>query len=142
MIYTSLRTLSAFVLALVASLGLIIGVEILSNVVHPFPSDFKGTQEEICIHVEKYPNWILAGVVVAWGFTAAAGTWISQRIGNVYSSTALGILLIAGVALNISMLPYPIWFKVISVIAIPVAAVYGARLALQRQTPSSSVQQV
>ena len=134
MIYAALRTLSAFALGTLASFGLIFGFEILSNVVHPFPSDFKGTSEEICMHVANYPNWILAGVVVAWGLTAAVGTWIAQRIGNVYSAAALGILLVAGVTLNISMLPYPIWFKVVCMIVVPVATLFGAQLALKRST--------
>ncbi len=121
MVKTALRTMVAFMAGLVVSFALIFGVEILSNVVHPFPDGFKGTTEEICSHVARYPNWVLAGVVAAWGFTAAAGTWLARRLGNVYSATALSLLLISGVAANVSMLPYPIWFKIVILIAVPVA---------------------
>ncbi len=130
MIRTVFRSVAAFTLGLIASFALIFGVEILSNIVHPFPSDFTGTKEEICMHVARYPNWILAGVVVAWGMTAAVGTWIARRVGSVYSGAALGVLLVAGVALNVSMLPYPIWFKVVIMIVVPIAALSGVRLAL------------
>ena len=39
---------AAFVLALVVEVG--------SAVVHPFPADFRGTQQEVCDHVAKYPH--------------------------------------------------------------------------------------
>ncbi len=47
MIRSLLYQVFAFILGLMASFALILGVEIVSNVVHPFPSDFKGTPEEI-----------------------------------------------------------------------------------------------
>ncbi len=83
------------------------------------------------MHVARYPNWILAGVVAAWGLTTATGTSIAQRVGNVYSASALGLLLVAGVAMNISMLPYRVWFKVVITIVAPIAALAGMRLASQ-----------
>ena len=34
--------------------GLVIAVEAYSSVVHPLPVDFKGTSEEMCLHVARY----------------------------------------------------------------------------------------
>ena len=135
---TLLRTMAAFAVGVLVSFALIFGVEVLSNLVHPFPIGFEGTKEEICHHVARYPSWVLGVVVVAWGLTAAIGTWIAQRMGGFHAATALGLLLIAGVAMNISMLPYPIWFKVVIMIAVPIAVLVGIRLALQRATTHSS----
>ncbi len=134
MIRFALRTVLATLAGLVASFALVIGVEIFSNLVHPLPSDFSHDPEAVCRHVAKYPAWVLAVVVVAWGLTAAIGTWISQKLGNVYSASVLGLLLVAGVGLNISMLPYPIWFKVVIMIVMPFAAFIGGRLAFQPKT--------
>lgn len=139
MITNFVRAVVAFGLGLITSFALIVGVEVISNLVHPFPSDFQGTSEEICMHVANYPDWILAGVVVAWGLTAAVGTWIAQRIGSVYSATALALLLTAGVAFNISMLPYAIWFKVAVIIAVPLASLVGAKYALSNSKSKAGV---
>ena len=57
--------------------------------VHPFPENFGGTTEEMCLHVKRYPDWVLAVVVVAWGTTALVSTWIAQRIGNLGSSVPM-----------------------------------------------------
>jgi hypothetical protein len=129
-----LRTVLATIAGFVASFALIIGVEVFSNIVHPLPNDFSHDPEAVCRHVAKYPAWVLAVVVVAWGLTAAVGTWISQKLGNVYSASVLGLLLVAGVGLNFFMLPYPIWFEVVIMIVMPIAAFAGGRLAFRPKT--------
>ena len=120
--------MGAFVAGLLVAFALVVGVEVLSNILHPLPMDSAMTQEEICRHVANYPAWVLAVVVAAWGLTATIGTWIAQRFGNIYSATALGLLLTAAVGFNISMLPYPMWFKVVIMIVIPIAALAGGQL--------------
>jgi ABC-type uncharacterized transport system permease subunit len=129
-----LRTVLATLAGFVASFALVIGVEIFSNIVYPLPSDVSHDHEAICRHVANYPAWVLTLVVGAWGLTAAIGTWISQKLGNVYSSSVLGLFLLGGVGLNISMLPYPIWFKVVIMIVMPIAAISGCRLAVPPTT--------
>lgn len=134
MVWFVFRTVFATLAGFAASFSLVIGVEVFSNIVHPLPSDFSHEPEAVCLHVAKYPTWVLAVVVGAWGLTATIGTWISQKLGNVYSASVLGLLLVAGVGLNISMLPYPIWFKVVIMIVMPIAAFVGGRLAFQPKT--------
>ena len=42
----------------------------------------------MCLHVERYPPWILALVVPAWAGTAFAGTWISGWIAQDHKSAS------------------------------------------------------
>jgi hypothetical protein len=74
--------IAGVVVGLLVSFALVMGVELFSAVVHPFPADFGGTEEEVCRHVERYPAWVLAVAVPAWAVTALVGTWIAHRIGN------------------------------------------------------------
>jgi hypothetical protein len=104
---------------------LVVAVELFSAVVHPVPPDFGGTMDEMCKHVERYPNWVLAIVVPAWAGTALAGTWIAGRLGNRGCAQVVGLLLLTALVFNISMLPYPIWFKVASVMVNASAVVAG-----------------
>lgn len=53
-------------------------MEGFSAVVHPLPEDFGGTMEEMCRHVEKYPQWVLAVVVPMWAVAALVGTWMAE----------------------------------------------------------------
>lgn len=128
MLWTVIRSLLAFAVGITVAFILVVGVELASSVLHPLPSDFNETMEEMCKHVANYPTWVLALVVPSWGLTATLSTWIAGRLGNIYSSGSLSLLLIAAVALNVSMLPYAIWFKIVILLAVPISSLVGMRL--------------
>lgn len=129
---TLFRAIGATVAGMVTAFILVIVVELFSAVVHPLPADFRGTMDEMCKHVERYPNWVLAVVVPAWAATALASTWIAGRLGNLWSALLIGLLLLAALVYNIWMLPYTIWFKVASLIVIPSAIVTGVYWSSRR----------
>jgi hypothetical protein len=85
----------------------------------------------MCQHVARYPQWVLALVVPAWGITAFVSTWTAERIGSRRSALLTGLLLLAGVVFNISKLPYPNWFKMVNLLVIPTAIVLGSRLPIR-----------
>lgn len=122
-----LRVLGSIFAGLALALALVIAVELFSAVVHPVPPGFNGTMEEMCKHVERYPHWVLAVVVPAWGGTALASVWLTQRIGNRYSGLFVGAFLLAAVVFNVVQLPYPMWFKVVMPLAVAAAVVLGQR---------------
>ncbi len=132
MMSTMLRSVGAVAAGIAVAFALVVAVEMLSWIAHPFPEGFQGTPEEISRHVTLYPAWVLAAALVAWGFTAFAATWTAGRLGNRGTAAFLGLLLVSAVMLNISQLPYPIWFEIGSVTAIAAAAVYGYRLSGRR----------
>ncbi len=127
-----LRCVAAFVAGIIVAFVFVIAVEFFSAVVHPMPPDFKGTMEEMCQHVARYPQWVLAVVVPAWAFTAFAGTWVAGRIGNRTSALGVGLLLVVGVVCNVSKLPYPLWFKLVILLVVPVAIALGDRWSIRR----------
>ena len=126
-----LRSFAAVLAGLLVLLLLVVAVELFSAVVHPVPEGFQGTTEEMCRHVERYPPWVLAVVVPMWAVAALASVWTAQRIGNLFSSTTVGLLLLAALVVNLSMLPYPTWFKIANLLVIPVAVLVGGRLAMR-----------
>jgi hypothetical protein len=132
----ALRFVAGVFCGLLVAFVLVVAVELLSNVVHPLPADFGGTTEEMCRHVERYPAWVLAIVVGLWAATALIGTWTARKVGNLYSSASVGLLMLAAVILNISMLPYPLWFKIADLVAIPLAILAGARSSRRRKAAS------
>jgi hypothetical protein len=124
---------------LLVSFLVVIAVEAFSSVVHPVPEGFGGTREEMHQHVERIPPWVLAVGVAGWAFGAFAATWTAQKIGNFYSAAIVGLLLLTAVVFNISMLPYPVWFKIVILLAIPTALVAGSRLAMGRKATATVV---
>jgi hypothetical protein len=97
--------------------------------------------EEMCLHVARFPHWVLALVVPAWAGTAFASTWISGRMGNRFCGLFIGLLLLAALIVNLSMLPYPIWFKILNLLAIPAAILLGDRSSIRRASPNTNARQ-
>jgi hypothetical protein len=135
---TGLRTLAAIIAGMIVALVFVVAVELFSAVVHPVPPDFGGTMEEMCQHLSRYPHWVLALVVLAWGATAFVSTWTAARIGNRGSAVLTGLLLLAAVVFNISQLPYPNWFKIVILLVIPTAIVLGSRSPIRRKAIGSN----
>ncbi len=130
-----LRAIASIVVSLCFALAAIIGVELLSNVVHPLPADFPGTQEALCLHVARYPQWVLAAATALWGCITLASTWMATRIGNRVCGILIGALLLAAVLFNLSMLPYPLWFKVANPVLFVAAIALGV-FSSRRPTPA------
>src|SRR5262249_45622129 len=130
---TVLRTILAVVAGLALAFVLVVAVEVFSAVVYPPPPGFKGTMEEMCEHVARYPHWILGVAVLAGSGTVAGSTWVATRIGNRWTGVAVFVILTAAIACNLSMLPYAMWFKVAMLGSLPLAyylgGVRGARKA-------------
>jgi hypothetical protein len=101
-----------------------VAVEFFSAVVHPFPPGFDGNIPE---HVRRYPHWVLGVVVLAWGATAAAATWVASRIGGRLAGILVALLLAWALIFNLTMLPYTAWFKIAMPAAFSVACVLGIR---------------
>jgi hypothetical protein len=145
---------------IVVALVLLIAVEAFSAVVHPLPPDFAGTEEEMCAHVARYPQWVLAVVVPAWAFTAWAATWSAKRIGSLayasplgrgrelssgrgkFAPLAIALLLAAAVVCNVSMLPYPLWFKIVMPLAVIAAALAALRPRRRRVAAGGGISDV
>lgn len=127
------RAIAAVVVALAVALALIVAVELFGAIAHPFPPDFGGTPDEMCKHVERFPAWVLAVVVPLWAGTAFIGTWLGGRIGNRGCALGVGLLLLGALIFNLSMLPYPIWFKIACVLAVGAAGVRGILVSSPRR---------
>ena len=127
------RTLLAVVAGMALALALVVAVEWFSSVVHPFPADLNGNIGE---HVRRYPHWVLGVVVLAWGATAAAATWVASRIGGRLAGIIVSLLLAWGLVFNLAMLPYTVWFKVAMPIAFSVACLLGIKYGTRVPSPA------
>ena len=135
MIGAVLRSVGAVIVALMVAMALIMGVEVLSAIVHPFPPGVDPSDLEVCkAHVARYPAWVLVAAMFAWGCTAFVSSWVATRLGagrHWAHGIVVGLMLLAAVILNMSMLPYPSWFWT-NVIVFPVCFIAGSKLAGRR----------
>ena len=129
-------------LGVVAGIGLafilVIAVEAFSAVVHPIPADFRGTMDEMCQHVARYPNWVLGVVVILWSATALCGVWIAIRVGNLIAGITVTALLGIAIVFNVTQLPYPLWFKIVMLSCFPLGCLIGIWQANRIAKPAGS----
>jgi hypothetical protein len=134
MFLSIMRSTGAITASLVVAMGLIIAVEAFSEVFHPFPPGVDPTDYEACkAHVAKYPQWILAVAVVGWGGTTFVSAWLATRLGagrHPAHGIAVGLLLLTAAALNMFMLPYPVWFTIANLLLFPLAIFWAVKLTI------------
>jgi hypothetical protein len=132
MIGSLLRSVGAVVVGLVAALVLIVGVEWFSLIVHPFPPDVDPTDFEVSkAYIARCPAWVLLIAVLAWGLTTFLSAWLATRLGSGRHRAhgiVVGGILLALAVMNMSMLPYPIWFWASNLVILPLGFCWGAKL--------------
>lgn len=143
MIRAILRSVGSVIAGLVVALMLVIGVEGLSSILHPFPPGIDPTDMEACkAHVARYPAGVLALLGVGlWGMTVFVSSWVATRLGtgrHLAHGLVVGAILLAAAVFNMAMLPYPSWFW-INLIVFPMAFFWGAKLAQGRPTKQPPV---
>lgn len=125
-------TLLAIVLGMAVALVLVIGVELFSEVVYPLSADLQGNIPE---HVRGYPHWVLGVVVLAWGATSTAATWVASRVGNRLAGAVVALLLAWALIFNLTALPYTMWFKIVMLGVFPFACLLGIASGARRRPP-------
>ena len=128
-----IKSLGAVLLSLILAFGMIVRVEGLSSILHPWPEDFSGTPEEIILHVQYYPSWVLAFLGgVGWGSATLISTFVATRFGhkrNPLHGYGVGFLLVVLAVFNMILLPYPSWFWFLNLTVLPTAAFCGTSWA-------------
>ncbi|MSR79362.1 MAG: hypothetical protein EXS11_01400 [Gemmataceae bacterium] len=136
-----LQSAGAVLLGLIIAFGLVAGVEGFSNAYHPFPPDVDPTDFAVCsAHVARYPAWLLAVCGLFWSITAFVSTWTATRLGpgrHPAHGYGLGGFLLGMAVFNIVILPYPIWFKVFTPIALALSVYWGQKRARGCKTNES-----
>jgi hypothetical protein len=126
------RSVFAVFAALVLALLLVIGVELLSSVVHPLSEGLDPADPGvICEHVANYPPLVLFAGGLLWVLTTFLSAWLATRLGaarHAAHGIVVGSILLALAVMNMSMLPYPVWFWALELVGFPAGCYLGVRL--------------
>lgn len=127
----SLRSTAAVCAGLVLAFIGVIGVEVLSNVLHPFPPGIDPTSMDACrAHVARYPTGVLFLGAMAWALTVFVSSWLATRLGTNRQPAhgiVVGMILLGLAIFNMSLLPYPLWFWG-NLLTFPACFLSGSRL--------------
>ncbi|MEY3141526.1 MAG: hypothetical protein RLY21_19 [Planctomycetota bacterium] len=92
-----------------------------------------GWREAIGSAMHDMPIGALVSVVLAWVLGAALGAFAACRVGGANFlplSIAVGAVSVAFVAMNLILIPHPLWMSVAGVLLPPAAALGVGRLAV------------
>ena len=126
------RNIAAAIAGIVVAVGLVWAVESIGHRVYPPPEglDFADA-EAMRAYASALPIGALLFVAAAWFVGTLAGTYAACRIGTASSLVfvlIVGGLMLVATTINLLMIPHPLWFSALGVIAVMVGAWLGKRL--------------
>ena len=130
------KNIAAGVAGIVIAGALVWLVEMIGHSVYPPPPglDF-ANPEAMRAYIATMPIGAFLFVGGAWFIATLAGTFAACKIGDakpmIFAIVVGGLMLIATAA-NLMMIPHPLWFSILGVIGILVAAWLGMTLASTR----------
>jgi hypothetical protein len=107
-------------------------VEMLGHTVYPPPTDLNfADPDAMRAYIDMLPLGALLFVAAAWFIGTLGGTFAACKIGDakplVFAGVVGGLMLIATAA-NLIMIPHPLWFSILGIVGIIVAAWLGMTL--------------
>jgi len=132
MIKAAIQGTLAILVGLALAFAGVIGVELLSSILHPVPPGTDPSDLDACrAHVARYPTLVLLLCAMGWWATVFCSCWLATRCGvgrHAFHGWIVGGLLLALATFNMALLPYPAWFWV-NVVLFPASCLLGTRLA-------------
>lgn len=130
------RSVFSVFAAIVLAFSGMVGVELMSSVLHPLPPGFDPNSfDAMCEHVARYPDGVLLLCAIGWWLTVLVSSWLATRFGTARHSAhgiVVGLLLLGLAVMNMAMLPYPRWFWV-NLIMFPACTAIGIWLARNKR---------
>lgn len=129
----AIRNVLAVLAGVVVAVILIALVEAVGHLVYPLPEGIDpNDSESLKAAMSRIPAGAMAFVLFAWAVGTLAGGWVATRIaakGTVLHAMIVGVILMAVGALNMLMIPHPLWFWIVGLLLFLPAAYAGARMA-------------
>jgi hypothetical protein len=126
-----IRRILALLIGAAAAFGLVTVVERLGQGVYPPPPHLDLTSsEQVAKYIEHAPLGAFAFILGAWVVAVVIGGMIAAFIARkVIFAVIIGLLVLAGSAVNLFMIPHPTWFSVTGIIVVIAAILITKRLA-------------
>lgn len=130
------RTILGILAGMVAAWVVIMACQFASGMLFPPPPGMDLTQpEQLAAFVAQAPPAAMAIVVASWVLGAGIGGWVAAKVARAhprFAALVIGLLVLAGVVANNTMIPHPTWMTVLGVLLPLPAAWLGARMARPR----------
>ena len=125
------KNIAAGIAGVVVALALVWLIEMVGHSVYPPPPNLNFADADVMRdYISKLPIGAFLFVGGAWFVATLCGTFAACKIGTakpiVFAGVVGGLMLIATVA-NLIMIPHPLWFSILGVAGVVVAAWLGMK---------------
>ena len=132
------RTILGILAGMVTAWLLIVVCQFMSGMLYPPPPGMDLRQpEQLAAFIAQAPVAAMVLVVVSWVLGAFIGGWVAAKVARehpLFAALMIGVLVLAGVVANNTMIPHPLWMTVLGVLLPLPAAWLGARMARRPAT--------
>jgi len=126
------KNIAAGVAGVIIAVALVWLVETLGNSVYPPPPELNfADKEAMRSYIASMPIGAFLFVGGAWFVATLGGTFAACKIGDARPVTfamVVGGLMLIATAANLIMIPHPLWFSILGVVGVVVAAWLGMTL--------------
>jgi len=127
------KNVAAAIAGIITAFVMIMLIEKLGHVIYPPPPDLDFSDlEAMRPYVATLPFLALLFPMIAWVVATFAGTVLACKIGTAnplaFAAVVGGLVLAATIA-NLIMIPHPVWFSAVSLVAIAASAWIAVRVA-------------
>lgn len=131
-----LRNIGAALAGVVIAFVLVMLVEKLGHFIYPPPAhlDYKDV-EAVETYIATLPFLALLFPMFAWVVGTFTGTLVASKLGTANPlafAIIVGGLMLAATIANLIFIPHPLWFSIVSLIAIAASAWFAAKVASGR----------
>jgi len=135
-----IRKVGAGIVGVAVAMALVWLVETIGHTVWPTPADLDtGDVDVMRAYVDTLPLGAMLTVALAWFVGALAGTFAACRLGAarplVYA-LAVGGVMTAGAAFNLTIIPHPPWFSALGLLGIFAGTWLGLNAGARKETIS------
>ena len=130
------RKIGAGLAGVVVAIVLVWLIEMIGHSIYPPPADLDtGNTDVLRAYVDTLPLGALLSVAIAWFLGSLGGTFTACRIGSarplVYVLVVGGFMFV-GAAVNVTLIPHPLWFSVLGIMGIFAGTWLGMALGIRK----------
>ena len=127
------RNIGAALAGVVTAFVLVMLVEKVGHLIYPPPEGLDWTDvEAVETFIATLPFLALLFPMIAWVTGAFIGSLVASKIGTarplIFAGIVGGLMLAATIA-NLILIPHPLWFAIVSLVAISASAWFAAKVA-------------
>jgi hypothetical protein len=134
------RNAAAALAGIVTAFVMIMLIEKLGHFIYPPPADLDFSDPDVMRpYIATLPFLALLFPMIAWVVATFAGTVLACKIGTANPlafAAVVGGLVLAGTIANLIMIKHPLWFSLVSLVAVAASAWIAARVSSGPGAPS------